>query len=98
MNFGSKNGYKTYKTRKGRKKYVHTRVMEKKLGGLIRGGRVVHHINEDKGDNRPENLIAVTRGIHGRLQAGTPTPATSAVARRTSLRGVAPGLTTPAGC
>lgn len=62
-----RDGYKFFTDRNGRRKSIHRRVMEKKLGGPIRRGRVVHHINGDKGDNRPVNLVAVTPSVHGRL-------------------------------
>ncbi|RKH05069.1 HNH endonuclease signature motif containing protein [Corallococcus carmarthensis] len=67
MSFGWKNGYKTFRARDGRMRFVHVYTMEEKLGGPLQEGQVVHHINGDKGDNRPENLTAVSRGVHGRI-------------------------------
>lgn len=67
MRFRQRNGYKTFIDSDGREKYVHRRVAEKKLGGRIGRGKVVHHINGDKGDNRPENLAVVSRAVHARL-------------------------------
>jgi len=67
VRFGREKGYQTYTDWSGRTRYVHRRVMEKKLGGPIPRGLAVHHINGDKDDNRPENLIAVRPGVHGRL-------------------------------
>ena len=39
-------------------------VMEKHLGRKLTGDEVVHHINEDKGDNRIDNLQVMTRAEH----------------------------------
>lgn len=72
MIFGRKNGYQTFIDTDGQEVYVHVRVMEKKLGGPIPEGLVVHHINGNKDDNRPENLVAIPRGVHGRLHGRFP--------------------------
>lgn len=56
-----------YRSRKvnGKPKPVHRIVMEEKLGRPLRPDEVVHHLNEDKLDNRPENLVVTTAREHG---------------------------------
>lgn len=70
MKFRRRNGYKTFIDSDGRETYVHRRVAEKKVGGPIGRGKVVHHLDENKDNNRPENLVVVSRAVHGRLHGG----------------------------
>lgn len=58
-----KNGYHQYNTGYGWK-WTHRRVAEKKMGGSIRPGYEVHHINGNKRDNRPKNLKVLSKKAH----------------------------------
>ena len=61
---------RTYPDKNGYLRYcdsdylVHRRVMEKKLGRRLRKGEIVHHVNGDRLDNRPENLQVLTAKEH----------------------------------
>jgi hypothetical protein len=50
-------------------KLVHRWVAEKKVGGKIYEGRVVHHRDGDKENNDPRNLEIMSRSDHSRLHA-----------------------------
>ena len=56
----------------GDRKYVleHRLVAEKMIGRRLRAKEIVHHINGDPGDNRPENLMVFpSQGAHLRFHA-----------------------------
>ena len=55
------------KTINGKERPVHILLMEEILGRPLKENEVVHHINEDKRDNRPENLQVLDRGKHTSL-------------------------------
>ena len=55
------------KTVDGRKRPVHVLLEEQILGRPLEKNEVVHHINGDKRDNRPENLEVMTRADHTSL-------------------------------
>lgn len=51
----------------GIRKYEHIRVAEAALGRPLPKGACVHHVNEDRADNRPSNLVICPHDKYHRL-------------------------------
>lgn len=59
--------------RKSRGRHEHRIVAEQMLGRRLKHGEVVHHINGDKHDNRPENLMVfASQKEHAKYHAAHP--------------------------
>ena len=46
---------------------LHRLIAENTLGRILQEDEIVHHINHDKYDNRPENLQVMSSSEHGKL-------------------------------
>lgn len=52
----------------------HRLVMAEVLGRMLTRDEVVHHLNGDKADNRPENLQVMPKRLHDRIPKPPPKP------------------------
>jgi hypothetical protein len=48
---------------------LHTVLMERSIGRYLKSNEVVHHINHDRSDNRPENLLLMDKREHMSMHA-----------------------------
>jgi HNH endonuclease len=72
---GSRTYYQIKVSKKGRWVYEHRYIAEQMLGHQLAPGEVVHHINNNPLDNRPENLQVVSHGQHTSIHhRGVPSP------------------------
>ena len=55
--------------RDGTQMWFYRGVMAAQIGRLLHPDELVHHVNEDPSDDRPENLVLTTRRDHPRLHA-----------------------------
>ncbi|MES2320161.1 MAG: HNH endonuclease signature motif containing protein [Pseudomonadota bacterium] len=65
----STDGYVLIHVGRQKKQYEHILIAEKALGRPIPKGYVVHHINCNKQDNRPNNLLVCSHAYHLALHA-----------------------------
>jgi hypothetical protein len=59
---GSRKNYVKLKNR-----HMHRVVAEQKLGRKLASGEIVHHIDGDKWNNHPNNLLVMTQAEHARI-------------------------------
>lgn len=58
---------KTYTKLYGR--HEHRVVMEQKLGRALLPGEIVHHVDHNKKNNHPDNLVVMTQSEHAKLHS-----------------------------
>src|SRR5947208_210673 len=59
-------GYR-YASRAGKKIALHRLIVEEREGRPLRSDELVHHVDHDRLNNAPENLVILSRSEHQRL-------------------------------
>lgn len=65
------SGYVELYLEDGTRIYEHRYVMQQVLGRALTSDEVVHHRDEDKANNSPENLEVMSQAEHARLHFST---------------------------
>ena len=60
-------GYVTLQVKSGMRVREHRFIMEKYLGRKLNKSELVHHINQDRTDNKINNLKVVSRAEHNKI-------------------------------
>lgn len=63
------NKYHRIRISKTKSQDEHRLIMEEKLGRKLSSDELVHHKNEDKADNEPDNLELTNRSEHAKYHA-----------------------------
>lgn len=92
----TKDGYIIIRCEDGIARPEHRVVMERVLGRPLLRHEIIHHINSDRSDNRPENLQVMTRGEHAAVhKTGIPRPLEVREKIRAAQRDIPRGAQTP---
>jgi hypothetical protein len=68
----TRGGYITICVGKRKRTMEHRLIMKNMLGRFLKKNEVVHHINGDRIDNRPKNLMIMSNSEHMRLHKNLP--------------------------
>jgi hypothetical protein len=67
----ARSGYKIVSKRGKTNQYEHRLVAEQMIGRPLEPGEVVHHVDGNRSNNDPSNLMVMKRQEHDRLKDGT---------------------------